>query len=765
MADLVTQVGPVSVANLTAAAGVTTTEDGWWPCLDITFRTPVPTSITKITAQVRERGADGRYSQPAETVLTKAEIAAGEAKIVNGVSVGQHLEIRLNPAGAPGLPFQATPWVEVTTSWDALMAALGRDPDPDARPTPDLGHGYTWTRKDQIIQKGGVGSWNESLVEVPTVFWDPKLGKYRLLFDGYTGAQGSPSVNAIGYATSDDLATWTEYGSNPFFQRTSSGGDPDQNSVGQPFCVYEDGTYYLFYVGSTGTFGSGTQSICLATSTDFSTWTRHGSVVTKQASTWRSSDPARPCIVKRGAIYYMFFHSGLSGGIGYATSRDLLTWTVDDANSPIISKGVSGWDSGHIGDVSVYRVQDTWYALYYGETSGNEQKTGIAFTSDADFPLGWTKFSGNPVLVGTAATYDAGGAARGGVVQAGGRLFFFYTAASVAASGPDVSSTWSIAYAVDETLMPVSSGGVSDGDKGDLTVSSSGSVWTIDNDAVTYAKMQNVSAASRLLGRGSAGGAGDPEEIALGAGLSMSGTTLNASGVAGSAPYAYTHPPFGNVSALLHCDGTNGSTTITDETGGTWTAVGTAAISTAQSVFGGASLLVPGSGNSSIRRTTSSAFDVGTGDWSLEFRWRYNGAPQAIARVFATRDGDTNQGIALTIDTSSVLSINMSSNGSSANVIASTVLWTMSQSAWHSVIIQRRGGFVECFLDGTLMRTFTIAGASVYYNAADSVTIGGNSTGTSRSMNAYIDEFRFTKGFAVMVPGDPGLPTSALPDS
>ena len=52
----------------------------------------------------------------------------------------------------------------------------------------------------------------------------------------------------------------------------------------------------------------------------------------------------------------------------------------------------------------------------------------------------------------------------------------------------------------------------------------------ISNDAVTYAKMQDVSVASRLLGRGSAAGAGDPEEITLGTNLSMAGTTLNASG-------------------------------------------------------------------------------------------------------------------------------------------------------------------------------------------------------------------------------------------
>lgn len=79
-------------------------------------------------------------------------------------------------------------------------------------------------------------------------------------------------------------------------------------------------------------------------------------------------------------------------------------------------------------------------------------------------------------------------------------------------------------------------GGVSDGDKGDITVSGSGSSWTIDNDAVTYAKIQNVSAASKLLGRGDSG-SGDTQEITIGSGLTMTGTTLSASGGGGGSGY------------------------------------------------------------------------------------------------------------------------------------------------------------------------------------------------------------------------------------
>lgn len=60
---------------------------------------------------------------------------------------------------------------------------------------------------------------------------------------------------------------------------------------------------------------------------------------------------------------------------------------------------------------------------------------------------------------------------------------------------------------------PAPSGILSDGDKGDITVSSGTTVWTIDNGVVTYAKMQNVSDTDKLLGRSTAG-AGVVEEIA-----------------------------------------------------------------------------------------------------------------------------------------------------------------------------------------------------------------------------------------------------------
>jgi len=59
------------------------------------------------------------------------------------------------------------------------------------------------------------------------------------------------------------------------------------------------------------------------------------------------------------------------------------------------------------------------------------------------------------------------------------------------------------------------------GDRGDITVSGS-TTWTIDNDTITFAKMQNI-ATDRLIGRDTAA-TGDPEEISVGGGIEFTGS-------------------------------------------------------------------------------------------------------------------------------------------------------------------------------------------------------------------------------------------------
>ena len=73
------------------------------------------------------------------------------------------------------------------------------------------------------------------------------------------------------------------------------------------------------------------------------------------------------------------------------------------------------------------------------------------------------------------------------------------------------------------TLTWTAAGGVTDGDKGDITVSNSGAIWTIDNDVVTLAKLAHM-ATARVVGRTTAG-TGSPELLTISGTGSVAMTT------------------------------------------------------------------------------------------------------------------------------------------------------------------------------------------------------------------------------------------------
>lgn len=115
----------------------------------------------------------------------------------------------------------------------------------------------------------------------------------------------------------------------------------------------------------------------------------------------------------------------------------------------------------------------------------------------------------------------------GDVVRSGNSVFIAVTANSNVAPP---ASQWEL-MVLDGTQGP--SGppgtGLSDGDRGDITVSGSGATFTIDNAAVTYAKIQNVTGI-RLLGRGTST-VGSVQEITVGNGLKLQSGLLVANGI------------------------------------------------------------------------------------------------------------------------------------------------------------------------------------------------------------------------------------------
>tara|TARA_B100001057_G_scaffold141044_2_gene140792 strand:+ start:3686 stop:7027 length:3342 start_codon:yes stop_codon:yes gene_type:complete len=84
-------------------------------------------------------------------------------------------------------------------------------------------------------------------------------------------------------------------------------------------------------------------------------------------------------------------------------------------------------------------------------------------------------------------------------------------------SSPSNGDTYNlngVDYTYNGTVWKKTSSGnlISDGDRGDVVVSNSGETFTIDNESITYTKIQNVSSTDRVLGRDTSG-AGEIEEI------------------------------------------------------------------------------------------------------------------------------------------------------------------------------------------------------------------------------------------------------------
>lgn len=151
-----------------------------------------------------------------------------------------------------------------------------------------------------------------------------------------------------------------------------------------------------------------------------------------------------------------------------------------------------------------------------------------------------------------------------------------------------------------------------------------------------------------------------------------------------------------DIKLLLHFDGSDGSTTFTDEVSHTMTPAGDAQIDTAQSKFGGASGLFDGTGDYVNTDTDGTNFPFGTGDFTIAAWVRFN----ALSGRSTLTAHPTNAGGSAVFwarfDSDSQVCIGQS-GGTLPTVTLDT---TLATGAWYHMAWVRRSGTCRVFLDG-----------------------------------------------------------------
>jgi len=196
---------------------------------------------------------------------------------------------------------------------------------------------------------------------------------------------------------------------------------------------------------------------------------------------------------------------------------------------------------------------------------------------------------------------------------------------------------------------------------------------------------------------------------------------------------------------LMHMNGEDGSTTLTDEAGHTVTPYG-AEIDTDQSKFGGASCLFAGDDYAVI--SDSNDFDFGTGDFTIDFWVRFSALDTNSREIMQRLDADNPGGLNRMdlIMASNTLQFTAYTDGTQIASVSRSI--TISASNWYHVAIVGYSGQFLLFLGGVKQ------GASADRVNPGSMPYSGNVyLGKNQQFGVYwlagwIDELRISKGIA-----------------
>lgn len=232
-------------------------------------------------------------------------------------------------------------------------------------------------------------------------------------------------------------------------------------------------------------------------------------------------------------------------------------------------------------------------------------------------------------------------------------------------------------------------------------------------------------------------------------------------------PYVYggagggSDPNFSSVVFLSHFEGTNGSTSATDESNSAHAiTITNSEISTAKAKFGSSSLnMTSGSVGGKCRCADSADWAFGSGQFTVEAWVNFNSVAN-FSDSFVCQDDLVSRSWRLGRHFIGGLRFSFTTDGTT--LITVDGAFTFVADTWYHVAVDRdSGGVIRVYVDGVVKGSITNTGT--VYNGTSGMVIGNTDNG-GEEMSGHIDEVRITKGVARYA-GAFTPPTAAFPDS
>jgi hypothetical protein len=200
---------------------------------------------------------------------------------------------------------------------------------------------------------------------------------------------------------------------------------------------------------------------------------------------------------------------------------------------------------------------------------------------------------------------------------------------------------------------------------------------------------------------------------------------------------------------------------LTDDTGKAVTVVGNTTVSTSTKKYGSGSAYFDGNGDY-LTLADSADWEFGSGDFTIE-AW-INATLTGWHAVVSQRNTAASQSafIFYTDQTTGLLTFALSTSGTAFTHTLTSGTTYVQANVWTHVAAARNGNTLRLFIDGVLVGTMSVTGATIY-NSTVPLMVGGDTYSSPSSfMNGYIDDLRITKGIARYTT-DFTPPTTELP--